>query len=43
SIVEDTKPPIDIELGWNMTVPGLCAHESAVKGGAPIAIPRWDE
>ncbi len=43
AIVNDGKPPIDIELGWNMTVPGLCAHESAVKGGAPIAVPRWDE
>lgn len=43
SIREGRKPPIDIELAWNMTVPGLCAHESAVNGGAPVTVPRWDE
>jgi predicted dehydrogenase len=39
SIRDDSKPAIDVETGWNMTVPGLCAHESAVRGGEPIPVP----
>jgi len=39
SIRKDSKPPIDVEMGWNMTIPGLCAHQSAVNGGAPVEVP----
>ncbi|MGQ9552619.1 MAG: Gfo/Idh/MocA family protein [Anaerolineae bacterium] len=39
SIRTDTRSPIDVELAWNMTVPGLCAHQSALKGGMPVPVP----
>ena len=42
SIRKDTPSPIDAEMGWDMTVPGLCAHESAMNGGAPVPIPSWE-
>lgn len=38
-ILEDTPPPIDVDLGIRMALPGILAHESAEQGGAPIAIP----
>lgn len=43
AIRNDTKSPLDAEMGWDITVPGICAHQSAVSGGAPVPIPRWDE
>ena len=39
-IRNDTKPPVDVYMAWNISVPGLCAHESAMNGGKPVAIPR---
>jgi len=39
SIRNDTEPPIDVHMGWDMSVPGLCAHESAMNGGEPVPIP----
>lgn len=39
-ILNDTKPPIDVDLGIQMTLPGIYAHESAVNGGMPIEIPE---
>ena len=39
SIVEDTKPPLDVDMGIRMSIPGIYAHESAKKGGIPIEIP----
>lgn len=41
-ILEDTPPPIDVDLGIRMALPGILAHESAEQGGAPIAIPDID-
>ena len=38
-ILEDTVPPIDVDLGIRMTLPGIFAHESAVNHGAPMEIP----
>ena len=38
-IIDDTKPPIDIDLGIRMSLAGWYAHESAVNGGAEIKIP----
>jgi hypothetical protein len=42
-IRKDTKPAVVVEFGWNMTLPGLCAHECAMNGGQPVCVPRWDE
>lgn len=39
-IIDDTKPPIDIDLGIRMTLPGIIAHESALQGGALLEIPE---
>ena len=41
-ILEDTAPPIDVDLGIRMALPGILAHESAEQGGAPIEIPDID-
>jgi len=40
-ILEDTKPPIDVDMGIQMSIPGILAHESAVNGGIPIDIPQF--
>ncbi len=34
SILDDTPPPIDIYKSLDYTLPGLCAHMSAEKGGS---------
>ncbi|MCL2361641.1 MAG: Gfo/Idh/MocA family oxidoreductase [Defluviitaleaceae bacterium] len=39
SIAENRKPWIDEILGGNITAAGICAHQSAMAGGAIIAIP----
>lgn len=41
SIVNDTKPPIDIFDAMDFTVPGLCAHISAENGSQPMEIPDF--
>jgi len=41
SVRNDTKPPIDIYAALDMALPGLCAHESAISGGQPVAVPDW--
>lgn len=38
-IVEDTTPPIDVDMGIRISIPGFLAHESALQGGAPVEIP----
>ena len=40
AIENDTTPPIDIVRGMDMTVPGLIAHEAAMKGGVWLDVPR---
>ncbi|MBQ9117060.1 MAG: Gfo/Idh/MocA family oxidoreductase [Clostridia bacterium] len=39
-IINDTKPPVDIELGINMAVPGIIAERSAMNGGVLTEIPE---
>lgn len=39
-ILEDTEPPIDVDLGIRMTVPGIIAAESAARGGELMEIPE---
>ncbi len=41
SIIENRKPWIDEELGGNITAAGICAHESALRNGEPIIIPKF--
>ena len=41
SIVEERQPSIDAIKGANWTAAGLCAHESAMRGGEVVAIPDF--
>lgn len=41
SIVENRKPWIDEILGGNITAAGICAHESAMRGGEMVEIPLF--
>ncbi len=38
-IIDDTDPPIDVDLGIRMALPGIIAAESAAMGGVPLPIP----
>ncbi|MEM3693244.1 MAG: Gfo/Idh/MocA family oxidoreductase [Candidatus Bathyarchaeia archaeon] len=42
SIENDTNPPIDVVKGVDMTIPGLIAHESAMKGGVWLKVPHYE-
>ncbi len=41
SIIQDRKPLVDIIMALNMTVSGIIAHESALKGGEVLKIPQY--
>jgi len=41
AIVEGRDSAVDAELAANYTLAGICAHESAMKGGERITIPRF--
>jgi predicted dehydrogenase len=41
SIVEERPPAIDALTAADWTAPGLCAHESALQGGEPVAVPDF--
>ncbi|QEH31549.1 Glycosyl hydrolase family 109 protein 1 precursor [Aquisphaera giovannonii] len=41
AILEDRKPLVDIVAALDMTVPGIVAHQSAIKGGETLRVPRW--
>ncbi len=38
-IKDDTPPPIDVYMALDMTLPGICAHQSAVQGSQPVEVP----
>ena len=42
AILEDRKPLVDVVMALNLTVPGIVAHQSAVKGGELLKIPQFD-
>jgi hypothetical protein len=42
AILEDRKPLVDIAWALNMTVPGIIAHQSALKDGELMKIPRYE-
>jgi predicted dehydrogenase len=41
AILRDRKPLVDVALALNLTVAGLVAHESAMKGGELLKIPQF--
>jgi len=41
SIIENRKPLVDIVWALNMTVPGVVAHQSALKNGELMKIPQY--
>jgi predicted dehydrogenase len=41
AILEDRKPLVDIVQALNMTVAGIVAHQSALKGGECLKIPQF--
>jgi len=41
AILEDRKPLVDICQALNMTVAGIVAHQSALKGGESMKIPQF--
>lgn len=43
SIVEKKPPAIGIYEALAMTVPGIIAHQSALRGGKQMEIPSFDE
>jgi hypothetical protein len=43
SIIEDRPSAIDAVTAANWTAAGICAHESALRGGAAVEIPRFGD
>jgi hypothetical protein len=41
AILQDRKPLVDIAQALNMTVAGIVAHQSALKGGEQMKIPQF--
>jgi len=41
AILRDRKPWVDVALALNMTVPGIVAHQSALKDGELLKIPQF--
>ena len=42
SIIEGRQPTLDAITTANWNAPGICAHESAMQGGARVFIPQFD-
>lgn len=42
-IIEDTDPPIDVDMGIRISLPGIIANESAKRGGELMEIPTIDD
>ena len=43
ALVEEREPAVDLYEALAMTVPGLVAHESSLKGGEQLKIPSFDK
>jgi predicted dehydrogenase len=41
AILEDRKPLVDIVTALNLTVPGIVAHQSALRNGENLKIPQY--
>jgi predicted dehydrogenase len=42
AVDEAARPPIDVIKAMDYTIPGICAHESAMNGGKWIGVPLFD-
>lgn len=42
SILQNRKPLVDIAMALNLTVPGIVAHNSALKNGELLKIPKYE-
>lgn len=42
SILEKRKPMVDVAMALNMTVGGIVAHQSAMKGGELLKVPQFE-
>jgi len=42
SIIEKRAPAIDAVTSANWTAPGICAHDSAMRGGAEVSVPSFE-
>ena len=42
-IIDDTNPPIDVDMGIRISLPGIIAAESAKRGGVLLEIPDIDK
>ena len=42
-IIDDTEPPIDVDMGIRISLPGIIAAESAKRGGEVLTVRYpWD-
>lgn len=41
SLAIGKRPPIDVYDAVMMTLPGICARESAARGGQPVTVPQY--
>jgi len=41
AVLDDTTPAIDVHFGLDMTLPGICAIQSADQGSIPIEVPDF--
>jgi hypothetical protein len=41
AILQDRKPLVDITTALNLTVAGIVAHQSALKGGETMKVPQF--
>jgi len=42
SILQDREPLVNVYAALAMTVPGIVAHQSALKGGETLKVPQYD-
>jgi hypothetical protein len=42
SVLQDREPRVNIYAALAMTVPGIIAHQSALKGGETLKVPQYD-
>jgi hypothetical protein len=42
AILEDREPLVNIHEALAMTIPGIVAHQSALKGGERLKIPQYE-
>ena len=41
ALERNARPPIDVARAIDFTAPGICAHESALRGGVWIDVPHF--